>query len=401
MSFVKHLECSRCGHTFSHQELQHVCRHCQSPLLVRYHLDKIKHHLKKTALLDRPTDMWRYVEVLPVDSEEDIITLGEGYTPLLPLSRLGERYGVRHLYVKDESLNPTGSFKARGLSAAVSMARKLGARKLAIPSAGNAAGALAAYGAKAALEVFIFMPLDTPLANVMEAQMTGAHVELVAGVITDAGRIVSERKDREGWFDVSTLREPYRVEGKKTMGYELVEQFGWKMPDVIIYPAGGGTGLIGMWKAFEEMEELGWMDSRRPRMVVVQAEGCAPIVKAFQEGKETAETWPSPKTFAAGIRVPRALGDFLMLQALRQSQGQAVAVSDFEIFEAIREIGSEEGLFFCPEGAACHVAFRRLKEQGWIADPETVLLFNTGAGNKYVDTLQQYEQQTSRGLQIL
>lgn len=391
MSFVKHLECSRCREAFSHRELHNLCPKCGGPLLVRYHLDQIKRRLKKSILLDRPADMWRYIEVMPVDSEDDIVTLGEGYTPLLPLERLGKGYGLRNLYVKDESLNPTGSFKARGLSAAVSMARKLGATKLAIPSAGNAAGALAAYGAKAGLEVFIFMPQDTPLANVVEARMTGAHVELVAGVITDAGRIVAERKDQEGWFEVSTLKEPYRIEGKKTMGYELAEQFHWKLPDVIVYPAGGGTGLIGMWKAFAEMEELGWIDGRRPRMVAVQSDGCAPIVKAFEEGKNSAEAWRSPQTFAVGIRVPSAIGDFLMLEALRQSQGIAIAVSDTEILEAIREVGSKEGLFFAPEGAACQVALKKLRAQGWIRDEETVLLFNTGAGIKYVDLIKRFE----------
>ena len=335
--------------------------------------------------------MWRYREVLPAESEEEIVTLGEGGARLVPLQRLGRNYGLRNLYVKDESGNPTGTFKARGLSAAVSMARKLGAPKLAIPSAGNAAGALAAYGARAGLEVLIVMPEDTPLANVVEARMVGAQVELVPGVITDAGRIVAQRKEKEGWFDISTLKEPYRVEGKKTMGYELAEQFQWKLPDVIIYPAGGGTGLIGMWKAFQEMEELGWIDNARPRMVLVQAEGCAPMVKAFREGKEEAETWPSPHTFAPGIRVPQAIGDFLMLRSVRESGGQAVAVSDQEIFEAIREIGSQEGLFFCPEGAACQAALRRLRKEGWIQDADTVVLFNTGAGTKYVDTLQRFE----------
>lgn len=390
MAFVKNLECSRCTQTFSHQQLHNLCRDCQSPLLVRYQLHQIKRHIKKTALLDRPTDMWRYAEVLPVDNEEDIVTLGEGYTPLLPLQRVGKRYGLSKLYVKDESLNPTGSFKARGLSAAVSMARKLGAGKLAIPSAGNAAGALAAYGAKAGLEVYIFMPADTPAANVLEARVAGARVELIDGLITDAGRIVAERKEQEGWFDVSTLKEPYRIEGKKTMGYEIAEQFNWKMPDVIIYPAGGGTGLIGMWKAFEEMEELGWIDERRPRMVLVQSEGCAPMVKAFREGKESAEPWPSPQTFASGIRVPQALGDFLMLRVLRASRGQAVSVSDRDIFSAIQELGTQEGLFFCPEGAACHAALKKLRNEGWIRDHEIVVLFNTGAGIKYVDILKKF-----------
>lgn len=390
MSFVTHLKCTRCKHRFSHRELHNVCPDCQAPLFARYDLHRVKGLVPKTDLLDRSAGMWRYLEVLPVDNAEEIVTLAEGGTPLLPLQRLEKNYGLNNLYVKDESANPTGSFKARGLSVAVSMARKLGARKLAIPSAGNAAGALAAYGARAGLEIFIFMPLDTPSANVLEAQITGAHVELVPGVITDAGRIVAERKEKEGWFDVSTLKEPYRVEGKKTMGYELAEQLGWKLPDVIIYPAGGGTGLIGMWKAFEEMEELGWIDSERPRMVLVQSEGCAPMVKAFLEGKEEAQVWPAPSTFAPGIRVPQAIGDFLMLRAVRESRGRALSVSDGEIFQAIGEIGSQEGLFFCPEGAACQAALRSLRKDGWIRDEDRVVLFNTGAGNKYVDTLKAF-----------
>ena len=396
LSSVKHLECTRCGGSLSHRKLHNLCPDCQAPLFVRYHLGRIRERVQKTSLHNRLHSMWRYLEVLPVDKEEDIVTLGEGGTRLLPLTRLGKNYGLRSLYVKDESGNPTGTFKARGLSAAVSMALKLGARKLAVPSAGNAAGALAAYGARAGLEVVIFMPVDTPSANVVEAQMTGAQVELVPGLITDAGRALAERKEKEGWFDVSTLKEPYRIEGKKTMGYELAEQFQWKLPDVIIYPAGGGTGLIGMWKAFQEMGELGWIDGGRPRMVLVQAEGCAPMVKAFHEGKEEAEAWTAPHTFAPGIRVPSAIGDFLMLRAVRESGGKAIAVSDQEIFQAIGEIGSQEGLFFCPEGAACHAALKHLRKEGWVRDDDTVVLFNTGAGNKYVDTLRTFQQYTCR-----
>ncbi|MBI4446557.1 MAG: threonine synthase [Acidobacteria bacterium] len=389
MSFVKHLECSRCGKLFSHLQLQNLCTACRSPLLVRYRLDEIRRGLKKSALADRPTDMWRYIELMPVDDEEDIVTLGEGFTPLLPLHRLGASLNLSRLFVKDESLNPTGTFKARGLSAAVSLARKHGVKKLAIPSAGNAAGALAAYGAHAGLEVFIFMPEDAPAANVIEAHVTGAHVELVPGFINDAARVLEERKQQESWFDVSTLKEPFRIEGKKTMGYELSEQLHWKVPDVILYPAGVGTGLIGMWKAFAEMEELGWIGSKRPRMVVVQAQGCAPIVKAFEEKKDSAEPWPSPKTFAAGIRVPKALGDFLMLRILRESKGTAVAVSDVLILESIYEVGSREGLFFAPEGAACVVALKKLLQNGWITPSETVVLFNTGSGTKYLDLIEK------------
>ncbi|MDA2938332.1 threonine synthase [Acidobacteria bacterium AH-259-A15] len=397
MSFAKHLECSRCGKTFSPRALHTLCLSCQSPLLVRYHLDEIRRRSKKTALINRPANMWRYHEVMPVDSQHDIVSLGEGYTPLLQLKRLGSKHGLSALYVKDESLNPTGTFKARGLSAAVSMARKLGVKKVAIPTAGNAGGALAAYGARAGMEVFVFMPKDTPLANVVETKMAGAHVELIDGLITDAARIVAERKDKAGWFDLSTLKEPYRIEGKKTMGYELAEQFQWQLPDVIVYPTGGGTGLIGMWKAFTEMEELGWIDEKRPRMVAVQSEGCAPIVKAFQEGKDSAEVWVSPRTFASGIRVPKAIGDFLILRALRQSRGQAVTVTDLEIYQAIHQVGSSEGLFLGPEGAACWTAVKKLRERQWIGREEKVVLLNTGSGLKYLDSLQHFEKQSFPG----
>ncbi len=392
MSFVKHLECSRCRHIHSHQQLHNLCPDCASPLLVRYRLDEIKHTVTKTDLLDRPADMWRYIEALPVDGDEDIVTLGEGYTPLLPLPRLGRALGWHRLFLKDEALNPTGSFKARGLSAAVSLARKLGAKKLCIPTAGNAGGALAAYGAHAGLKTFIFMPADTAEANVMEARLTGGEVTQVEGLITDAGKAMAARKEGEGWFDVSTLKEPYRIEGKKTMGYELAEQFQWTLPDVILYPTGGGTGLIGMWKAFEEMEELGWIDSKRPRMVSVQSTGCAPIVKAFREGRESAETWPNAATFASGIRVPKAIGDFLILRALRESQGTAVEVSDEETYQALHEVGSNEGIFLCPEGAACWAALRKLTASGWIDPEERVVIFNTGSGNKYIDLIREFER---------
>ncbi|HSR67004.1 MAG TPA: threonine synthase [Acidobacteriota bacterium] len=393
MSYVSCLQCSRCQEEFSHRELHNLCRRCSSPLLVRYRLDEAAHDVSKTSLLDRPPDMWRYLEVLPVDHDEDIVSLGEGMTPLLPLRRLGAELGLNKLFMKDEGVNPTGSFKARGLSAAVTMARKLGAGKLCIPTAGNAGGALAAYAARAGIPAFIFMPADTPSANVVEARMTGAHVEHVEGVITDAGAVIARRKDEEGWFDVSTLKEPYRIEGKKTMGYELAEQFNWKLPDVIFYPTGGGTGLIGMWKAFEEMERMGWIDSRRPRMVSVQAEGCAPIVKAFHEGAEEAPAWPNPHTISSGLRVPKAIGDFLMLRALRESNGNAVAVSDEDTYRAVREVGRLEGVFLCPEGAACFVALQRLVEQEWMGTDETVVVFNTGSGTKYVDTFMQFEKE--------
>jgi threonine synthase len=330
--------------------------------------------------------LWRYREVLPVERDEHIVTLGEGWTPLLPAPRLAERVGLRELYIKDESQNPTQSFKARGMTAAVSMALELGARKLAVPSAGNAAGALAAYSARAGLEAHIFMPRDTPRANVVECRETGARVTLLDGLITDCGAAVAERKEREGWFDVSTLKEPYRVEGKKTLGYELAEQMNWTLPDVIIYPTGGGTGLIGMWKAFDEMEALGWIGEKRPRMVSVQAEGCAPIVRAFEEGKRFADEFPNAETVASGLRVPRAIGDFLILDALRASNGAAVAVKDEELIAATREIGASEGLFVAPEGGACLPALRKLMASGEIGPHERVVLFNTGAGVKYIES---------------
>ena len=389
MSYVKQIECSSCEGIFPSGELHTLCSKCGSPLLVRYDLEKVRQDFDRAELLHRPNSMWRYSEVMPAD-REDIVSLGEGFTPLLPLVRLGRN--LSKLYVKDESFNPTGTFKARGLSAAVSMAQKLGVKKVAIPTAGNAGGALAAYGARAGMEVFVFMPRNTPAANVIEAQVTGAHVELVDGDISDAARVVNQRKDEFGWFDVSTLKEPYRIEGKKTMGYELAEQFDWDLPEVVVYPTGGGTGLIGMWKAFDEMEELGWIGSKRPRMVAVQSEGCAPIVKAFEAGEIHSEAWPEPRTFASGLCVPKALGDFLILQALQESDGVAISVSETEIYGAVLEMGEAEGLFAAPEGAACWAAVKQLQARGWIEPWEKVVLFNTGSGLKYLDSLQAFEK---------
>jgi threonine synthase len=324
--------------------------------------------------------------VLPVDDDANIVSLGEGWTPLLHAPRLGESVGIRELYIKDESQNPTQSFKARGMAAAVSMAKELGATKLAVPSAGNAAGALAAYAARAGLESFIFMPRDTPRANVVECEQTGAHVTLMDGLITDCGAEVARRKEAEGWFDVSTLKEPYRVEGKKTLGYEVAEQLNWELPDVIIYPTGGGTGLIGMWKAFAEMEQMGWIGSKRPRMVTVQAAGCAPIVRAFEEGKRFADEFPNAATTASGLRVPKAIGDFLILDAIRESGGTAVSVTDEELIEATGEIGAAEGVFCAPEGAACLPALRKLIDTGAVSASDRVVLFNTGSGVKYMES---------------
>ncbi len=382
MLFATHLECSLCQIQYPIMQLINLCR-CGSPLLVRYDLKSLQKIPRPDQRGHRPATMWRYKELLPVERSEDIISLGEGWTPLLSASGLEKTLGLKKLWIKDESLNPTGSFKARGLSVAVSMAKLLGAKKLAIPSAGNAAGALAAYAARGELEAHIFMPRDTPPANRIECEIAGARVELVNGLITECGKQVAERKDLEGWFDVSTLKEPYRVEGKKTLGLELAEQLGWHLPDVIIYPTGGGTGLIGMWKAFEEMEALGWIDSRRPRMVAVQASGCAPIVKAFQEKKERAEAWQGANTIASGLRVPKAIGDFLMLRILRQSQGTAIAVTDSEMMEDVRLTGAREGIFAAPEGAATVSALRKLLRSGFVGPEQEVVLFNTGSGLKY------------------
>jgi threonine synthase len=383
---VTHLECAACGARHEARRLHNLCVECGKPLLVRYDLEAAARTLTKESLKGRRADLWRYVEVLPVEHEENIVSLGEGWMPLLHARHLGERLGLKELYIKDESQNPTQSFKARGMATAISMALELGAKKLAVPSAGNAAGALAAYAARAALEAHIFMPSDTPRANIVECEQTGAHVTLIDGLITDCGAEVARRKSVEGWFDVSTLKEPYRVEGKKTLGYELAEQLNWELPDWIIYPTGGGTGLIGMWKAFDEMEQLGWIDSKRPRMVTVQSSGCAPIVRAFEEGKRHADEFENAATIASGLRVPKAIGDFLILDALRQSNGTAIAVSDEELLAAVKEIGAAEGLFVAPEGAACLPALRKLIENGEVKVDERVVLFNTGAGVKYLES---------------
>jgi threonine synthase len=387
MTNVTHLECSACGASYAAGQLHNLCTVCGKPLFVRYDLTRASRSLTRDALNSRRADMWRYREVMPVENDANIVSLGEGWTPLLHARRLGAAVGMTELLIKDESLNPTQSFKARGMSAAVSMALELGARKLAAPSAGNAGGALAAYAAAAGIESYIFMPRDTPRANVVECQQTGAHVTLIDGLITDCGQHIARRKDVEGWFDVSTLKEPYRVEGKKTLGYELAEQLGWRLPDVIVYPTGGGTGLVGMWKAFEEMESMGWIGSERPRMVTVQASGCAPIVRAFESGSSHAEEFENAATVASGLRVPKAVGDFLILEALRASGGTAVSVTDEELLAAVSEIGRLEGLFVAPEGAACLPAIRKLLERGEVQRDEQVVLFNTGAGIKYIEAM--------------
>ena len=388
MSFAEQIVCARCQNRFALSELLNLCP-CGAPLLVRYDFKKAKSVFGKPELAGRVTSLWRYRELLPLQDDANLVSLGEGYTPLLEAKNFGSELGLRRLWIKDEAQNPTGSFKDRGLSLAISRAKELGVKKAAIPSAGNAGGSFAAYAARAGIEAHVFMPRDTPMANQIEVAQYGAKLTLVDGLINDCGRIVAEKKTTEGWFDVSTLKEPYRVEGKKTMGYEIAEQLNWHLPDVIIYPTGGGTGLIGMWKAFGELEELGWIGAERPRMVSVQASGCAPIVKAFEENKPSAEPWQDAQTVAAGLRVPQAVGDFLMLQVIRASSGTALSVSDNHMLAEIKSVGKAEGIFFCPEGAACVAALRRLVENNWIKPDDEVVIFNTASGLKYLDVIQR------------
>lgn len=384
-SYIAHLECSGCGTLYSADEVQTFCGQCQSPLLARYDLSTARTHVDRDALTHRAKGMWRWHELLPVKDPANFVFLGEGDTALLRLDNLGKQLGMPALYVKDESSNPTGSFKARGLAAAVSCAKERGIRKVIIPTAGNAGGAMAAYAARAGLQAAIYMPKDTPRANMEESRITGAEVILVDGLISDAAKLVGVRAREEGWFDLSTFKEPYRTEGKKIMGYEIAEQLGWQLPDVIIYPTGGGTGLVGMWKAFAELEALGWLQqTKRPRMVAVQAEGCAPVIKAFTAGAEACEFWNNASTLASGLRVPKSFADRVILKDLRESQGTAVAVSDDEIVQAQQELGSAEGIFPAPEGAATLVACKKLLQQGWLSSQETVVLFNTGTGLKYL-----------------
>jgi len=383
LSFLTHLECSYCGEVLDADRICNLCPNDGKPLLARYDLEAAAASMTLDDLAHRAPTLWRYRELLPIRDPKHELCLGEGYTPLIRARRLGEHLGFDNLYIKDESLNPTGSFKARGLGVAVSRAHELGVRSVSIPSAGNAAGAMSAYAALAGMHAQVFMPKDVPLPFVAECRALGAEVTLVDGLITDCGRVAAESRRSSGAFDISTLKEPYRLEGKKTMGYEIAEQLDWSLPDVIIYPTGGGTGLIGMWKAFEEMESLGWIDSRRPRMVVVQADGCAPMVRAHLSGAVFAVPWVGARTIADGLRVPAAVGDFLILRALRESQGTAIAVSDEEMLEAAGTMGCLEGLFTCPEGAATLVAFQKLRDSGWVADNDRVVLFNTGSGLKY------------------
>ena len=383
MSQFTHLECSKCGYKHDADKVQTVCEECGKPLFAKYDLEAVKDAVSPGDFVGREASMWRYWEILPVKDEANKVSLGEGWTPLTQVERLGKVIGLPDLWIKDEGIIPTGTFKARGLAMAVSKAKELGIEKLALPSAGNAAGAMTAYGARAGMESYVFMPVDAPDVNKIECQIVGAKVVLVNGLITDAGKMVGDGTAEMGWFPLSTLKEPYRVEGKKTMGIEVAEQFGWELPDMIIYPTGGGTGIIGMWKVFDELEELGWIGSERPRMVSVQAAGCAPIPKAFDEGKEESEFWQGAETLAAGLRVPHALGDFLVLNAARESGGSALAVTDEEIMNGVGQIAREEGLFVCPEGAATFAALKHLIGDGKVDKDEKVVLFNTGSGLKY------------------
>jgi len=386
--FLTHLECTACGLRHDGLRLQNLCTACRKPLFAVYDLAAVGKLdcFKQSSLREREKSLWRYRELLPLPQDAEPISLGEGGTPLLHAKAFSDDVD---LWIKDESLNPTQSFKARGMSVAISMAKFLGAKKLAVPSAGNAGGALAAYAARAGLEAHIFMPRDTPPANIIECRELAAHVTLIDGLITDCGAEIARRKEKEGWFDLSTLKEPYRIEGKKTLGYEIAEQLDWKLPDVILYPTGGGTGLIGMWKAFDEMEKLGWIDNKRPRMFSVQASGCAPIVRAFESGEKFAAEFLNAHTVASGLRVPKAIGDFLMLNILCESKGGAIAVDDDEMIRTVREVGSQEGLFVAPEGAACFAALKKLRASGKIDIGERVVIFNTGSGIKYLDCFER------------
>ncbi len=382
---VSHLECTRCGEHLAADRPQNVCPKDGGVLYARYDLASLKGKWRREDLRGRVASLWRYAEVLP---EARPVTIGEGFTPMLASRE------YPNVLIKDEGLNPTGSFKARGMATAVTMARHYGLKKLAVPSAGNAGGALAAYAAAAGVEAHIFMPKDVPLANRLESEYCGAKVTLVDGLISDCARMVAERKEKEGWFDVSTLKEPFRVEGKKTMGYEVAEQLEWKLPDGIIYPTGGGVGLIGMWKAFEEMEQLGWIGTERPKMITVQASGCAPIVKACEAGKSASEMWTGAETFAAGLRVPKAYGDYLILDILKKSRGTALAATDDEIFSAMRHWATTEGVFAAPEGAASLVAYQKLRASGFFRAEDRVVLFNTGSAYKYLDVMEARQKKS-------
>jgi threonine synthase len=387
-SYATHLVCTNCGKEYSIDEINTYCLDCKAPLFAVYDLKSLRQDFQREDFTRRKSGMWRWHELLPVHSPAYAITLGEGDAPLLQLPNLGKELGLSNLFVKDESANPTGSFKARGLSAAISKAKELGIDKVIIPTAGNAGGALAAYAARGGLKAHIIMPKDTPRANIEESRMAGAEVVLIDGLISEAAALAGVKAGAEGWFDLSTFKEPYRVEGKKIMGYELAEAFGWSLPDVIIYPTGGGTGLVGMWKAFAELEELGWLDNtKRPRMVAVQAEGCAPVVKAFEARATFCEFWINAHTLASGLRVPKSFADHIILQDIYDSKGIALSVSDEAILAAQHQLGKAEGIFSAPEGAATLAGLISLIQSGWVRPDESIVLFNTGSGLKYIDNL--------------
>ena len=385
-SYLTDLTCSDCGRLFLINEVHTFCPDCQSTLISNYDLATARQEVDRDMIQIRPKGMWRWHELLPVQDPENIVSLGEGDTPLLRIPRVGNELGLPNLFVKDESSNPTGSFKARGLCAAISRAKELGVKKVIIPTAGNAGGAMAAYAARAGLHALIYMPKDTPTANIQESRIAGAEVILVEGLISDAAGMAGVKAREEGWFDVSTFKEPYRAEGKKIMGYELAEAFNWTLPDVILYPTGGGTGLVGMWKAFAEMEALGWLaDVKRPRMVSVQAEGCAPIPKAFHAGASFCDFWLGAHTVASGLRVPKSFADRIILSNIRESNGTAIAVSDEALITAQKKLAAQEGIFAAPEGAACLAALEELVKQNWVKSNERIVIFNTGSGLKYLD----------------
>ena len=386
-SYLTHLECTYCARTFPADEPNRTCLECGKVLFARYDLEAVRRRVGRETFQGRRASMWRYFEIMPVRDEANVVTLGEGFTPIIKVDRLGRRLGCENLLLKDEGVNPTATFKARGLSAAVSRAKELGLARLAIPSAGNAGGALATYAARAGMEAHVFMPRDAPEASRKEVAFCGAHLTLVDGLISDAGKTSREVAARKGLFDISTLQEPYRVEGKKTMGYEIAEQMGWRLPDAIVCPTGGGTGIVGIWKAIGEMARLGWIEGGHPKMFCVQAEGCAPLVRAFHRGAEFAEPWADPQTVAAGLRVPTAIGDYLVMKALRESGGAAVTVSDQEMLEYMKVFASSEGILACPEGAATAAGARKLLEGGTLSPDEAILLLNTGSGLKYLELL--------------
>ncbi|MDR0663279.1 MAG: threonine synthase [Spirochaetaceae bacterium] len=385
-SFISALCCPKCGKEYDHLKIQHICE-CGGPLLAVYDMPQAGKHLSPELLKERPPNLWRYRELLPVLDAANIVSLGEGFTPLTPLPRLEERYGFGSLYLKDEGVIPTGTFKARGAAVGISKAKELGVRHIAMPTNGNAGAAWAAYAARAEIEAHIVMPEAAPLITRTECAAAGAKVLMVKGLISDCGKIIARAIASRGWYDASTLKEPYRIEGKKTMGYEIAEQLGWKIPDVIAYPTGGGVGIIGIYKALCEMRTLGWIGEKFPRLVAVQAEGCAPIVRAFEKNAGKSEFFPDSKTVAFGINVPKAFGDFLVLDGLYKTAGTAVSVTDGEIIESLKELASAEGEFVCPEGAAAFAGIKKLRAQNWIRADESVVLLNTGAGIKYPHTL--------------